>query len=577
MTKKPYNILFILTDQERHFDSYDFPVPARERLRKEGVTFANHQITSCVCSPSRSVIYTGQHVQHTQVWDNVSMPWQRDLPKDLPTIGLMMQQAGYHAVYLGKWHLSNSMHFNHSPFDADPQAMNAEMARYGFDDYFGLGDLIGGVHGGFEFDGVTTENAVSWLRHWVNTTHNTNAKHYNSPEMKKPWFLAVNIVNPHDVMFTNTDSIHALDDINQTNDKKMLLGNGKPPKHKLYEMTWTNVPLDPTRHQPYDEAGRPHAHSVFYHGRGNLVGQFPVNDERLRIYQDNYFNCIRDSDRHVARLIQELEDLDLLDNTIIVMTSDHGDHVGAHQLVGKGATVYREQVNVPFIIRHPDYLQSAGKVCQALTCHLDIVPTLLSFTGVDEKQLSAIQGDSIKGKNLTPLLSAPDNAKLNAVRTGTLYSYGMMLYFDSDWVLTELTLLRRSGLPEPQLQQRVMANQPDFDLRGMIRMVNNGKYKFSRYFSPLNFNTPTTLEELFANNDVELYDLVNDPQEMNNLAKHPELHADILLQMNAQLNALIVEEVGIDDARTLPIKDNKIWIEQYDKQNGLTDPSLQTV
>lgn len=565
MDKKPYNILFILTDQERYFDSYDFPVPARERLRQEGVTFANHQITSCVCSPSRSVIYTGQHVQHTQVWDNVSMPWQKDLPKSLPTIGTMMQQAGYYAVYLGKWHLSNSMHFNHTPFDADPKVMNAEMMHYGFNDYFGLGDLIGGVHGGFKFDGITTENAVTWLRHRVNIINNTNAKGYDNPELHKPWFLAVNLVNPHDVMFTNTDSIHALDHINQTDDKKMLLGNGKPPRHKLYEMTWLNVPLDPTRNQPYDEIGRPHAHGVFYRGRGNLVGQFTLNDERLRIYQDNYFNCIRDSDRHIARLIQELEELDLLDNTIIVMTSDHGDHVGAHQLVGKGATAYREQVHVPLIIRHPDYTQSAGKLCQALSCHLDIVPTLLSFTGIDDKQLAAIQGDVIKGKNLAPLLASPDTAALDAVRTATLYSYGMMLYFDSDWVLTELTLLRRSGLPEPELQQRVMANQPDFSLRGMIRMVNNGNYKFSRYFSPLNYNTPATLEELFANNDVELYDLVNDPQEMNNLATQPEQYAEILLQMNAALNTIIAQEVGIDDPNTMPIVDGKVWLVQYDE------------
>lgn len=140
-----------------------------------------------------------------------------------------------------------------------------------------------------------------------------------------------------------------------------------------------------------------------------------------------------------------------------------------------------------------------------------------------------------------------------------------MLYFDSDWVLTELTLLRRSGLPEPELQQRVMANQPDFSLRGMIRMVNNGNYKFSRYFSPLNYNTPTTLEELFANNDVELYDLVNDPQEMNNLAKQPEQYAETLLQMNAALNTLIAQEVGIDDPNTMPIVDGKVWLVQYDE------------
>src|SRR5262245_11775947 len=63
----PYNILFILVDQERLFRPgelpADFSLPAHERLTKQGTTFVNHTINSCVCTPSRSVIYTGQHIQ----------------------------------------------------------------------------------------------------------------------------------------------------------------------------------------------------------------------------------------------------------------------------------------------------------------------------------------------------------------------------------------------------------------------------------------------------------------------------------------------------------------------------------
>ncbi|WP_260433525.1 hypothetical protein [Burkholderia cenocepacia] len=69
-----YNILFILTDQERHFDRWPFPVPGREALRRDGITFMHHQIAACVCSPSRSTVYTGQHIQHTGVLDNAGLP-----------------------------------------------------------------------------------------------------------------------------------------------------------------------------------------------------------------------------------------------------------------------------------------------------------------------------------------------------------------------------------------------------------------------------------------------------------------------------------------------------------------------
>ena len=105
----PYNILFILTDQERYFDRAILPrnysLPARERLAKEGVTFTNHQIGSSVCSSSRSVIYTGQHIQHTGVFDNLGFPWAKELSKDMPTLGTYLAKAGYYPAYLGKCHL----------------------------------------------------------------------------------------------------------------------------------------------------------------------------------------------------------------------------------------------------------------------------------------------------------------------------------------------------------------------------------------------------------------------------------------------------------------------------------------
>src|SRR3979490_2388489 len=58
-----YNILFILVDQEHFFEKWPFPVSAREWIKAHGITFKNHQGASCVCSPARSTIYTGQHIQ----------------------------------------------------------------------------------------------------------------------------------------------------------------------------------------------------------------------------------------------------------------------------------------------------------------------------------------------------------------------------------------------------------------------------------------------------------------------------------------------------------------------------------
>ncbi|MCP4433225.1 MAG: sulfatase-like hydrolase/transferase, partial [Gammaproteobacteria bacterium] len=110
---KRYNILFILTDQERYFDPTSLParysLPGRERLQREGTSFTNNQIGTSVCSSSRSVIYTGQHIQHTKVFDNLGFPWSNELSLDTPTIGAYLQEAGYYPAYQGKCHMLDAL------------------------------------------------------------------------------------------------------------------------------------------------------------------------------------------------------------------------------------------------------------------------------------------------------------------------------------------------------------------------------------------------------------------------------------------------------------------------------------
>jgi arylsulfatase len=86
----------------------------------------------------------------------------------------------------------------------------------------------------------------------------------------------------------------------------------------------------------------------------------------------------------VETILTELDNLGMLENTIIIFTADHGELCGAHGMWGKGATAYREQNNVPFILYHPD--MPGGKKCRAVTAHNDIVPTILAMTGSDKKQ-----------------------------------------------------------------------------------------------------------------------------------------------------------------------------------------------
>ena len=533
---QPYNILFILTDQERYFDPTtlpdDYSLPGRERLQREGVTFTNHQITTSVCSPSRSVIYTGQHIQHTKVFDNLGLPWSNELSRDIPTVGNYLRDAGYYPAYLGKCHFVEALEdieIEQVP-DVNVAKLIAVMQEYGFEDYVGVGDIIGMTMGGYRTDEFTTSTAVRWLR----------AEAPRLEQQGKPWFLALNLVNPHDVMFYNTDPPGS----QPVQDSGHLMQINREPEHAMYQRSW-NMPLPTSRNETWDYEGRPRAHYEYQFARAKLVGQFPNEDSRWKRLQDYYLNCIADCDRHVDRILQELDDLGLTDDTVVVLTSDHGELAGAHQMHGKGATTYKEQLRVPLMVRHPEHAGSAGKECSAVTSHLDITPTVLGLAGVGDDKRRAT-APKLRGQDLSGLLASPESVKANAVRDGALYNYNMWLYQDADFMRKAFEILRAGKkVAEAGLK-------PDLSKRGAIRSITDGRYRFSRYFSPLQHNLPGTIEQVFGYNDVELFDLEADPDEMRNLAVDRRANGELLIAMNQKLTDVIDAEVGSDDGEFLP-------------------------
>jgi arylsulfatase len=533
----PYNILFILTDQERYFRPGELPrdyrLPAHERLAKRGIVFENHRINSCVCTPSRSVLYTGRHIQQTRMFDNTNFPWIASLSPDMATVGDLLRDAGYYTAYKGKWHLTKEFE-TVNELGSPTKIFTKEMEDYGFSDYVGIGDIIAHEHGGYLHDGITSSMAVSWLR---GRGMDLAARH-------KPWFLAVNLVNPHDVMFLNTDRP------GQPVQAQAIFGRvEREPAHPRYARKWS-VELPSTYREALDAPGRPRAHAEYMASHDGLVGNIANEDWRWRRRHDYYLNCLQDVDRHVATLLDELDALGLASSTIVVLTSDHGDLDGAHRLHAKGATSYREQNNVPLIVAHPAF--PGGRRCKAVTSHVDIAPTLVHLTNAPAERKSALTR-SLPGRDFSSLLAAPEKAAHAAVRDGALFCYNMFAYIDGDFMRKAVNLSRQpDGKAKLQAAAREGLLRPDLGKRGAIRSVFDGRYQFTRYFSPKQHNRPASLEALFALNDVELFDLANDPLETRNLATDRRGHAALLEAMNAKLEGLIAAEVGEDVGQMLP-------------------------
>ena len=532
----PYNILMIVTDQEHHMPPNGLPLgyrlPGHERLAKQGVVFENHQVASCVCTPSRAVMYTGQHIQNNGMFDNTNFPWSGSMSTDIDTVGDLLRKQGYYTAYKGKWHLTEefeTVNKLHSP----KKLLSEEMEEYGFSDYFGIGDIIAHTEGGYIHDDVISAMSRSWLR----------GKGEQLREEKKPWFMAVNLVNPHDVMYYNTD----LPGQNQQSGNAMLRVN-REPQNALYQQQW-DVKLPDSRKQSISGNGRPTAHLDYRNSRGVMVGVVPDDDARWRRLNNYYLNCIRDVDNNIVEILDELEDLGIADNTIVIFTSDHGELAGAHGLSGKGATAYREQNNVPFIIAHPAF--KGNKRCKAVTSHVDIATTLVSMAGGETTSVK-----NLPGKDMTTLLGNPESANTDSLRSGALYNYNMFAYVDEAFFTSIGKFIADGGKPEE------LANQgfrPNLKKRGAIRSIYDGRYKLNRYFSPLEHHEPQTIEQLFAYNDVELFDLTADPLEMKNLAINHKKYGELILAMNNKLNLLIEQEVGEDGGQMLPAMNETDW------------------
>jgi arylsulfatase A-like enzyme len=509
-TQQP-NILLLTSDEERFAlpQPAGFELPARERLQERGVTFDHYYVASAQCSSSRSVIYTGRHMPITEIYDNDNMPYIRPLDPPLGTLGSMLRTAGYYCAYQGKWHLSRAY-----KDPADPRPTTDALEPYGFSEFNDWGDLDGGAWAGLKIDPVIAGQAVKWLRN-------------RAPVVRReqPWFLAVNFVNPHDVMSYDYGGRRLVAPPPNLAEAMVV----RPPAGiPLYAKTWD---LDLPATVGEDLTAAAPAVREYAAAMETMFGPVP-DTGAWRLGLNFYLNCTRDVDRSIDVV---LEASGQADRTVVVFTSDHGEMAGSHGLRQKGNLVYDENFHVPFVISHPDH--RGGGRSDALGSALDLAPTLLDVAGVDEAQV-AERFPGLHGHSLLPALSGA------TVREGVLTAVEIVTTLDHDF----WHALGDPGGPE-RVQQGTL--RPDWHKRGFLRGYTDHRYTFGRYFSPLAPNRPRTVERLLTDNDVVLYDRHTDPHEQVNLAADPANH-DLVATLLARLEALIDTEIGPDERAWVP-------------------------
>jgi arylsulfatase len=525
-----YNIVFVFTDQERYFRRWPakLSLPGHERLQRTGVTFHNHYCPAVMCTSSRAVLMTGLQTADNRMFENADAPWIQALSTKTPSIGHMLRKAGYYTAYKGKWHLNKEFE------STNPDRLfTSEMEAYGFADYAWPGDLLAHAQGGYKFDHLIAGSAVSWLRN----------KGRPLSDERKPWSLFVSLVNPHDIMYLNTDAPG--EKIQDTG--RLMMHAALVPDHPDYKATW-NVPLPKNLRQPFDEPGRPQAHGEYDKAWGYTLGRIPMEEGRWQRFSDYYINCISAVDRQLAIILAELDALGLSKRTIVVFTSDHGEAGGAHGLRGKGGFAYEESLHLPFYVVHPDV--RGEQDCRALTSHIDVAPTLLGMAGMDRLHMGEAAGRDLPGKDLSPALGNARAANVHAVRDAVLFTFSGLAQNDSE--LMRVFAEAAAAGKDPKVVIKESGFRPDLHKRGGLRTVFDGRYKYTRYYAPVQRNRPMTLDQVYQWNDPELFDLKSDPDEMKNLAASKGANETLIMAMNAKLNTVMDAEFGKDDGREMP-------------------------
>ncbi|MEZ0341070.1 sulfatase-like hydrolase/transferase [Mycobacterium sp. pV006] len=524
-TDRRPNILVLCMDQwDVHMDlPPEVDLPSIQRLTAAGVSLRGQYCTVPQCTPSRAAMWTGQHAKNIGLWDNTNFAWIDVLDTDVPTVGTMLREQGYYTAFKGKWHLSH------------PERSADALEHYGFSDYQSWGDAWGAPLHGEQLDGAVAFQTVDWLRH-------------KRPK-DRPWLLISSMVNPHDIMF-----LRAGEDEQAHENATMA-----PLTHPAQDLGFFrdfDVELPSNFHDDLD--AQPYGVRSYKRNIEWNYGRIPENREDLWKVRRNYLiNCLRLVDRQFRKILDELDRQDLWGDTVVVLTSDHGEMNGAHQMAQKGAIPFQEAsvVNMTVVTPHGP----SGVESDAVGSHLDLATTFLSWAGLDDNEIRR-RYPVLKGRNLRHLFEAPQQSpplrgSASEPGDGALICWDGLNMLDPEWAIQGALgeLAQLGDGPEKTLEDcRAVGSvygAPDMTKRTFFRAVSDGRHKLVRWFSPTEYQTPRTVEELHASSDVALYDLRHDPGETRNIGdpSHPDYDEKLVADMLNKLVSLIDTELGEDE------------------------------
>lgn len=369
------NLLFIFPDQFRNaavgINNQD-PVhtPNLDKLANEGVILSNAISSYPLCSPYRGMLMTGKLPYNNNVLSNSNSrrykynnSWQKG---DISFSDVLVKN-GYDAGYVGKLHLTSP-----PPIAGKDSVIwdtyTPKEFRHGFNFWYSYGT----------FD-----------------IHNT--PHYWVNDAKEDELTYINEWSPKHEADVIIDYLKNPSKDTRSKDKPFALFWSVNPPHPPYQYvpekyleSYKDKSLEDLLVRENVDLDTDAKDLTFHKGATRKRTHLAKNHVR------DYFAMVTGVDEQIGRVLKTLKEQGLDNNTIVVITSDHGEMMGSHGLMSKNVW-YEESVNVPFIIRWPDKIK-AGQKDDVLISPTDIMPTILNMLGttdgiptnLDGKDLSSI-------------------------------------------------------------------------------------------------------------------------------------------------------------------------------------------
>lgn len=386
------NLLLIITDQERA--TRHFPpnwekenLPTMTRLKAQGLTFKNACCNTCMCTPSRSTIFTSLYPAQTGCTDTLSYGNtysvnDTSLDPTIPNLATVLRAAGYQVHYRGKWHLCKSQTNTAAVTPSD-------VSLYGFEGWLppDAGQDVEPEHfgGGYaNHDQPYIQQAIQFLK---------------TVDRSRPFCLVLSLVNPHDVLSYPKSYTFGYSD-------KDLEGDIELP-----ESVDENLALN----------YKPSAQAQLRIAAGKGLGLLHSREDK-RKYINFYGNLMKKIDGEIGKVLDVLEapqgdEAPLADSTWVVRIADHGEMGMAHGgLRQKAFNVYEETLNVPYVFSNPLHFPRTEnlRTTNEIASHMDLLPTIAGLLNVSIP-------DSMMGVDLSAVIQNPDVE--HNLQSETLFTY----------------------------------------------------------------------------------------------------------------------------------------------------------